>query len=93
MVLCYAPVTVAAYEGGGYSETKENKRRSARQHREITVKYMGRKKAGKYRWIMLLSLAPLRTAVANNKYLSAGYNQLKTLFYKRKGDKIIKNGG
>lgn len=91
--ICYAPVTVAAYEGGGYSETKENKRRSARQHREITVKYMGRKKAGKYRWIMLLSLAPLRTAVANNKYLSAGYNQLKTLFYKRKGDKIIKNGG
>ncbi len=83
--ICYAPVTVAVYEGGGYSETKENKRRSAKQHKEITVKYMGRKKAGKYRLIMFLSLAPLRTAIANNRFLSAGYNKLKTLFYKRKG--------
>ena len=83
--ICYAPVTVAVYEGGGYSETKENKRRSAKQHREITVKYMGRIKAGKYRLIMFLSLAPLRTMIANNRFLSAGYNKLKTLFYKRKG--------
>lgn len=82
--ICYAPVIVASYEGGGYSETRENKKRSARQHREITEKYMGKKKAGKYRLIMLLSLAPLRSAVANNKYLSAGYNKLKTLFYKKK---------
>lgn len=83
-VICYAPVIVAAYEGGGYSETKENRRRSAKQHKEITVKYMGKKKAWKYRLIMLLSLAPLRSAAANSKYLSAGYNQLKTLFYKLK---------
>ncbi|MDE7206354.1 MAG: glycosyltransferase [Lachnospiraceae bacterium] len=82
--ICYVPVTVATYEGGGYSETKENKKRSAKQHREITVKYMGKKKAGKYRLIMLLSLAPLRTVAANNKYLSVGYNKLKALFYKRK---------
>ena len=83
--ICYAPVTVAVYEGGGYSETKENKRRSTRQHKEITRMYMGRKKAEKYRLIMLLSLAPLRSAIANNKYLSVGYNKLKTLFYRRNG--------
>lgn len=83
--ICYAPVIVASYEGGGYSETKENKKRSARQHREITVKYMGKKKAGKYRLLMLLSLAPLRSAIANNKYLSVGYNKIKRLFYKRNG--------
>ena len=34
----YVPVIVASYEGGGYSETKENKKRSARQHREIVVR-------------------------------------------------------
>lgn len=84
--ICYAPVIVAAYEGGGYSETKENKRRSAKQHREITVLYMGKRAAGKYRLIMLLSMAPLRTAVANNKYLSGGYNWLKGLFYKKNED-------
>lgn len=81
--ICYAPVIVAAYEGGGYSETKENKRRSARQHKEITEMYMGKKKVRRYKLIMLLSLAPLRTAIANNKYLSVGYNQLKSLFYKK----------
>lgn len=81
--ICYAPVIVAVYEGGGYSETKENKRRSAKQHREITIKYMGKKKVWKYRLIMLLSLAPLRSAIANNKYLSVGYNKIKSLFYKK----------
>lgn len=83
--ICYAPVIVASYEGGGYSETKENKRRSAQQHREIVVRYMGRKKAKKYRLIMWLSLAPLRSAIADNKYLSVFYNGLKTFFYKIKG--------
>lgn len=78
----YVPVIVASYEGGGYSETKENKKCSARQHREIVVRYMGRKKADKYRWIMLLTLAPLRSAVADNKYLSGIYNGLKTAIYK-----------
>lgn len=78
----YVPVIVASYEGGGYSETKENKKRSARQHREIVVRYMGRKKADKYRWIMLLTLAPLRSAIADNKYLSGIYNGLKTAVYK-----------
>ena len=78
----YVPVIVASYEGGGYSETKENKKRSARQHREIVVRYMGRKRADKYRWIMLLTLAPLRSAIADNKYLSGIYNGLKTAIYK-----------
>lgn len=78
----YVPVMVASYEGGGYSETKENKKRSARQHREIVVQYMGRKKADKYRWIMILTLAPLRSAIADSRYLSGIYNALKTAVYK-----------
>lgn len=81
----YAPVTVASYEGGGYSETKENKRLSKRQHREIVVRYMGRKKADRYRLIMFLTLAPLRTAIADSKHLSAAYNGVKGFVYKLKG--------
>lgn len=81
----YVPVMVASYEGGGYSETKENKKRSARQHREIVVQYMGRKKADKYRWIMILTLAPLRSAIADSRYLSGIYNGLKTAVYKVSG--------
>jgi glycosyltransferase involved in cell wall biosynthesis len=84
-VIKYANVIVAEYEGGGYSETKENKSQSKRQHREIVVHYMGRAKADKYRLIMLLTLAPLRTAIAENRYLSGAYNALKTIVYKLKG--------
>jgi glycosyltransferase involved in cell wall biosynthesis len=81
-VIKYAPVIVARYEGGGYSETKENRRNSKKQHREIVVHYMGAAKANKYRLIMWLTLAPLRTAIAENKYLSGVYNALKTVAYK-----------
>jgi len=83
--IVYVPIIVSLYEGGGYSETKENKKRSKRQHREITQRYMGKKKAGKYRLIMLMTLAPLRSAIADNKYLSVFYNKIKTFFYKNIG--------
>lgn len=82
--IVYLPLIIASYEGGGYSETKENKKRSAKQHREIVVRYMGRRKADKYRLIMLLTLAPLRSAIANNRCLSKVYNKVKTAVYKGK---------
>lgn len=81
-VITYAPVVVAAYEGGGYSETRENRKRSKRQHREIVVRSMGRKKADRYRLTMLLTLAPLRSVIAENKYLSVIYNRIKMAVYK-----------
>lgn len=84
-VIVYVPVVIAAYEGGGYSETKENRKHSRRQHREIAVRYMGRKKADRYRLVLLLTLAPLRSAIAENKYLSVVYNRIKTTVYKIRG--------
>ena len=82
--ICYLPVMTAAYEGGGYSETKEHRKQSARQHREITQHYMGKAKALKYRCILLLTLAPLRSVLAENKYFSGIYNGLKTMIYRIK---------
>lgn len=82
--IAYVPVLIASYEGGGYSETKENKKRSASQHREIVVRYMGRKKADRYRLIMLLTLAPLRSAIADSRHLSVIYNGIKKAIYKIK---------
>lgn len=81
-VISYVPVVIASYEGGGYSETKENKKLSRHQHREIAVRYMGKKKANQYRLIMLLTMAPLRSAAADSKYLSVIYNGIKTTVYK-----------
>lgn len=79
----YIEVPVASYEGGGYSETREHKKQSAMQHREIVVKYMGKKKANHYRRIMWLTLAPLRTKIAENPLLSGVYNQCKKMVYKK----------
>lgn len=76
------PVIVCVYEGGGYSETKENRKRSAIQHKEITSKYLGRK-AVKYRLIMLLTLSGLRGKIAESPHLSKFYNALKSAIYKK----------
>ncbi len=89
-VIRYTPLVITAYEGGGYSETKENLKCSARQHREIVLRYMGRKKADRYRLVMLLTLAPLRSAIAGNRHLSAAYNSIKTVLYKMRTGKSQK---
>jgi len=78
----FMPVIVASYEGGGFSETKENRKRSAQEHREITTKYLGKVKAFKYRMIMWLTLAPFRTWIAENPALSGIYNGVKNGIYK-----------
>ena len=76
------PVMVASYEGGGFSETKENRKRSAMEHKEINTKYLGKGKVFKYRCIMWLTLAPLRTMIAETPALSGGYNAIKNTIYR-----------
>lgn len=80
----YMPVVIADYEGGGFSETRENKRVSAAEHKEITQKYMSRGQLLKFRLILLLTLAPLRSKMAESKIFSGIYNRLKTILYKKK---------
>lgn len=60
------PVTVAFYEGGGFSETRENRKRSALEHRVITRFYQGFWKRSFYSFLMLATLAPLRTKIAES---------------------------
>lgn len=77
----YMPITVALYEGGGFSETKENEKLSVREHREIVAKYMPPAKVRKYRWIMCLSLAGVRTKIARNPVTAKLYNEIKKRWY------------
>ena len=79
----YIPVTLASYEGGGFSETKENRRRSKEEHRRITALYMTKGERIKYRLILLLTLAPLRTRMAESPAFSGIYNRFKKWIYKR----------
>lgn len=81
--LFYLPVTVASYEGGGFSETEENRKVSAKEHKEITGKYMSGGELFQYRFLLFITLAPLRTKMAQSKSLSGLYNRLKRLLYRK----------
>ncbi len=80
----YLPMVIASYEGGGFSETKENRKRSAGEHKEITAKYMSPGELFRYRSILLLTLSPLRTKMAESPVMSGVYNGVKRLLYGRK---------
>ena len=77
----YIDVLIANYEGGGFSETKDNIRRSKLEHKEIISLYMSKSQIKKYQFIMMISLAPLRTFLAENKCFGALYQKLKKCIY------------
>lgn len=79
----YVPVTIANYEGGGFSETPANIKHSAEEHKEITSLYMSRGQRLCYRFLLFLTLAPLRTWLAHNPAFSGVYNKLKGLLYRK----------
>ncbi|MBE5865803.1 MAG: glycosyltransferase [Lachnospiraceae bacterium] len=72
---------VASYEGGGYSESKENRKRDKEEHKLITEKYMDSAELAGYRRAMMLSMAPLRSFLAENKLTSWAYHWLKDCLY------------
>lgn len=78
----YVPVTLARYEGGGFSETKKNRIRSKKEHGEIIAKYMTKGQIFKYKLIMVLTLQPLRTAMAESKVFGSFYQAVKKMLYK-----------
>ena len=79
----YMPIIVALYEGGGFSETKENEKKSRQEHREIVRKYMPAGSVRRYRLVMLVTLAPLRTWIAGNPVTAGFYQTVKMKLYRR----------
>lgn len=77
----YMPVTVALYEGGGFSETRKNEEKSKKEHREIVKKYMPASRVFKYRVIMMVTLAPIRTWIARNPVTAGIYQKMKEKLY------------
>lgn len=78
----YIDLIVADYEGGGFSEGKRGLYISKLEHEEIINKYLSKSDIRKYKAIMALTLAPLRTAIAKNSKTAGVYNKLKKLIYK-----------
>ena len=81
----YMPVMIADYQGGGYSD--KNKKISEKEREEIIKKYLPLSKIRKYDFLRIVTLAPLRTALASNKVTSGAYNGLKTAIYSLKNRK------
>lgn len=77
----YLPVTVTSYEGGGFSESGENIRTSQREHRQIVSRYMAPSKVRKYRLLMLITLAPVRTYLARSRATAGMYQTCKRKVY------------
>ena len=82
--MVYLGDVVAAYEGGGYSESRENRKRDREEHRQITQEYMSAEELRRYRGAMLLTLAPVRSFLAENRLTSGIYHWMKTCFYQHR---------
>jgi len=81
--MVYMDIVAASYEGGGYSESKENQKRDRLEHRKITGEYMDKLPLLAYRTAMLLTLAPLRRVLAGSKSASGWYHKIKDLVYQK----------
>ena len=81
--MIYVDRTISSYMGGGFSETRENRRISAMEHREIVAKYMAPENIRIYRRRMRMTLAPLRALIAGNPVTGGLYNKLKSRVYKK----------
>ncbi|MDE7359663.1 MAG: glycosyltransferase [Lachnospiraceae bacterium] len=80
--MVYLPFTVTLYEGEGFSENRENRKRSAVEHAYIVKKYMSHRQVLKYRLVMLLTLAPIRTYLASHKATADVYQKIKAGLYR-----------
>lgn len=76
-------LTVASYEGGGFSESKANRQKDATEHKLITRSYMDKGELLRYKLIMLATLAPLRKAMAESKLFSGLYHNIKEALYRK----------
>ena len=81
--LLYVPVLIADYEGGGFSESKSNLKKSALEHKKIVGTYMTKEQLIKYKAIMILTLAGFRTYLSHHPVWGKLYNDLKKKLYRK----------
>lgn len=75
-------LVIANYEGGGFSESKENQKRDRLEHKMTVNKYMKKSQLFLAKSYMVITLMPLRRALSNSRHFSKFYNGLKSLVYK-----------
>lgn len=73
----YTGFVVAKYEGGGFSETKANRKRNKEEHKAITETYMPKKAITKNKLYLALTLAPVRRYISERSIFAGLYQKLK----------------
>ena len=73
----YLNLVVADYEGGGFSESKENRKRDRYEHHVVTEKYMTKQQIGKEKFFGIVTLQPLRRWIAQDSPMSGAYENLR----------------
>lgn len=81
--MIHLPITLASYEGGGFSESPENRKQDKLEHQQITQRYMGKGEILRYKALLALTLVWLRRYIAEKSPLSGIYHKTKELLYKR----------
>lgn len=77
-------LTVAGYEGGGFSEKAESRELSAKEHGKIAKEYFSQAEQRRFRAAMILSLQPLREKLASSPKTAACYDRIKNKIYEKK---------
>jgi len=80
----YTGLLIADYEGGGFSETVENRKVSETERQQIIHLYLSRSQIQKFDLVRMLTLAPLRTKIAQNPKTAGVYNKIKSALYRNK---------
>lgn len=80
----YLSSVICCYEGGGFSESREGAAISAKEHREIARRYFSAGQRFLYRLYLIVTLQPLRKALAGGRLTSGVYNRLRSLLQGRK---------
>lgn len=79
----YLGITVSAYEGDGFSESRDNRAADRAEHRRITEQYIPAGELRRYRLMMALTLAPLRRVLAESRVFAGAYHGLKRVLYRK----------
>lgn len=81
----YLHMAVCDYEGGGFSESKVNKRIDSAEYRRAVRTHIPLKNRFVYRAYLILTLHKLRGVIAKSPAFASKYQKLKTFLYKHKG--------
>ena len=78
----YLEMPICQYEGGGYSEKKDNRERDQKEHEEIVQQYIPKKVRILCRIRLILTFHKLRGIIAKSKLLGGAYEKIRRLFTK-----------